>query len=96
MLAYQDLAFKDVLGIKSAAAKFIPKLQNFEHNPWRMNIAQEMLMTFNDDPDLLKNFRTGDISWVYDYYIETKAQSFQWKRPEETRPKKARQVWLNV
>ena len=30
------------------------------------------------------------------YDIETKAQSSQWKRPEEPRPKKARQVWLNV
>ena len=36
-----------------------------------MDIAEEMLMTFNDDPDLLKKVITGDESWVYDY-IETK------------------------
>ena len=29
-----------------------------------MDIAQEMLKTFNDNPDLLKNFITGDESWA--------------------------------
>jgi len=33
---------------------------------------------------------------VYGYDIETKAQSSQWKLPEEPRPKKARQVRSNV
>ena len=49
-----------------------------------------MLRTFNDDPDLLQKVITGDKSWVYGYDIENKAQSFQWKLPEELRPKKAR------
>ena len=57
-----------------------------------MDIAQEMLTTFNDGPDFLKNVVTGDESWVYGYDIETKAQSAQWKWPEEPRPEKARQV----
>ena len=30
------------------------------------------------------------------YDIETKAQSSQWKYPEEASPKKARYIWLNV
>ena len=38
-----------------------------------MDIAQEMLMTFNDDPGLLKKVIIGDESWVYGYHIETKA-----------------------
>ena len=50
----------------------------------------------NDDPDLLKRVITGDKTWVYGYDVETKAQSSQWKRPEEPRPKKARQVQSNV
>ena len=44
-----------------------------------MEIAQEMLKTFNDDPDLLKKIITADKSWVYGYDIETKTQSSQWK-----------------
>ena len=41
-----------------------------------MDIAQEVLTTFNDDPDLLKKIITGDESWLYGYGIETKDQSF--------------------
>ena len=52
-----------------------------------MDIAQKVLTTFNDDPDLLKIVITGDESWVYGYDIETKGQ---WKRPERTKPKKTR------
>ena len=47
--------FTDVLDIKRAALKIVPKLQNFEQKQLRMYIAQEMLTTFHDDPDLLKN-----------------------------------------
>ena len=53
-------------------------------------------MTFNGDPDLLKKVITDDEKWVYGFDIETKTQSSQWKRPEEPRPKKARQVQSNV
>ena len=35
--------FTDVLGIKRAAAKIVPKLLNFKQKPCRMDIAQEML-----------------------------------------------------
>ena len=58
-----------------------------------MDIAQEMLTTSNDDPDLFKKYITGDESWAYTYDIECKVQSFQWKRPNEPRPEKANQVW---
>ena len=61
-----------------------------------MDIAQKMLTTFNDDSDLLKKVITGNESWVYAFGIETKAQSSEWKRPEEPKSKKARQVRSNV
>ena len=38
-----------------------------------MDITQEMLKMFNDDPYLLKKFITGDESGVYGPDIETKA-----------------------
>ena len=43
--------FTDILGMKRAAAKMVPKLLNFEQKQHRMDIAQEMLTTFNDDSD---------------------------------------------
>ena len=44
-----------------------------------MDIAQDMFMTYNDDPDLFKKVITGDESYVHGYDIGTKAQSSQWK-----------------
>ena len=46
--------FTDVLGMKREAVKIVPKLLNFEQQQCGMNIAQEMLTTFNDYLDLLK------------------------------------------
>ena len=57
--------FTNVLVMKCAAAKIIPKLLNFEQKQRRMEVAQEMLLTFNDDPDLLKRIITGEETWVY-------------------------------
>ena len=88
--------FTDVLGMKHEATNIVPKVLNFEQKQCRMDIAQEMLTTFNDDPALLKKVITGGESWVYGYDTETKVQSSQWTHSEEPRPKKARQVRSNV
>ena len=66
----------------------VPKLLNFKQKQCRMDIAQNMLTTFNDDPDLPRKVITGHETWVYDYDIEAKVQTSQWKCPEEPRPKK--------
>ena len=88
--------FSDVLGMKRVAAKFVPKLLNFDQKQRRVDIAQELLNEVNNDPELLKTVITGDETWVYGYDVETKAQSSQWKLPKEPRPKKIRQVRSNV
>ena len=66
--------FTDVLGMKCAAKKIVSKLLNFVQKQCCMDIAQEMLTIFNDDPDLLKEIITGDESGVHGYDIKTKAQ----------------------
>ena len=38
-----------------------------------MDMAQEILRTFNDESDLLKKVINVDVSWVYGYNIEIKA-----------------------
>ena len=58
--------------MKRAAAKIVPKLQNFEQKQCRIDIALEMLTNVNVYSDLLKKVITGDESWVYGYDIETK------------------------
>ncbi|UYV68230.1 SRM [Cordylochernes scorpioides] len=82
--------------MRRVAAKFVPKLLNCDQKQHRMNIANEMLDSVRDDPNLLQRVITGDEAWVYGYDVETKAQSSQWKLPHEPRPKKARQVRSNV
>ncbi|UYV65462.1 hypothetical protein LAZ67_3004435 [Cordylochernes scorpioides] len=88
--------FINDLGMRRVAAKFVPKLLNCDQKQLRMNIANEMLDSVRDDPNLLQRVITGDEAWVYGYDVETKAQSSQWKLPHEPRPKKARQVRSNV
>ncbi|UYV67726.1 hypothetical protein LAZ67_5001784 [Cordylochernes scorpioides] len=88
--------FINDLGMRRVAAKFVPKLLNCDQKQHRMNIANEMLDSVRDDPNLLQRVITGDEAWVYGYDVETKAQSSQWKPPHEPRPKKARQVRSNM
>ncbi|UYV67063.1 GART, partial [Cordylochernes scorpioides] len=87
--------FINDLGMRRVTAKFVPKLLNCDQKQHRMNIANEMLDSVHDDPNLLQRVITGDEAWVYGYDVETKAQSSQWKLPHEPRPKKARQVRSN-
>ena len=65
--------FTNILGMKRAAVKIVSKLLNFEQKQCRMDIAQKILTTFNDNTDLLTNFITANESWLYGYSIETKA-----------------------
>ena len=88
--------FSNVLGMKRVAAKFVPKLLNFEQKQRRMEIAQESLNEFNDDAELMKRIIIGDETWFYGYDLETKSQSSQWRHSGSPRLKKARQVRSNV
>ena len=65
------------------------KLLNFEQKERRMDVAEEMLTTFNDDSGVHKMIISGNELWVFGYDIETEAQTSQWKRSEESKPRKA-------
>ena len=69
-------------------------LGNFEQD--FRNDSRVNLKMVSDDENVLKKVITGDESWVYGYDPETKQQSSQWKRPDEPRPKKARQSRSHV
>ncbi|UYV78819.1 hypothetical protein LAZ67_16002878 [Cordylochernes scorpioides] len=59
--------FINDLGMRRVAAKFVPKLLNCDQKQHRMNIANEMLDSVRDDPNLLQRVITGDEAWVYGY-----------------------------
>ena len=54
--------FSDSLDLKHVAAKFVPKLLNFDQKTLRMTITHEMLNDVNDDSDLLTGVITADES----------------------------------
>ena len=62
--------FSNVLGMKRVAAKFVPKLLNFEQKQTRMEVAQKSLNEVNDDVELRKRIITGDETWVYGYDVK--------------------------
>ena len=88
--------FNKILGMTRVCAKFIPKLLTTEQKDLRSEIAQDNLEMLSDNENVLKKVITGDESWVYGYDPETKQQSSHWKRPDEPRPKKARQSRSHV
>ena len=51
--------FTNDLGMTRVAAKFVPKLLNFDQKQHRINIAQEILDSVRDDPNLLQRVITG-------------------------------------
>ncbi|UYV83689.1 hypothetical protein LAZ67_23002086 [Cordylochernes scorpioides] len=55
--------FINDLGMRRVAAKFVPKLLNCDQKQHRMNIANEMLDSVRDDPNLLQRVITGDEAW---------------------------------
>ncbi|UYV63365.1 hypothetical protein LAZ67_2003861 [Cordylochernes scorpioides] len=56
--------FINDLGMRRVAAKFVPKLLNCDQKQHRMNIANEMLDSVRDDPNLLQRVITGDEAGV--------------------------------
>ena len=49
-----------VLGVKRVAAKFVPKLLNFEQKQRRIKVAQESLNDAKNDAELVKRVITSD------------------------------------
>ena len=56
--------FTNDLGMTRVAAKVVPKLLNFDQKQHRISIAQEILDSVRDDPNLLQRVITGDELWL--------------------------------
>ena len=82
------------LNLQKVFAKFVPKLLTKQQKEWKFLRTCSDLA--NHDPEFIKTIVTGDETWVYNYDLETKFQSSQWKHPESPWPKKAREVYNNV
>ena len=60
------------------AANFVPRVLTEDQKANRVHISQELLDCVSINKNFLKTIVTGDVTWVYGYDVETKAQSSQW------------------
>jgi hypothetical protein len=78
-------------------AKFVPRLLSQEQKELRLSISLELRVLANSDSVLiLRSLMTGDESWVYDYNLEKKMQSFHGRTPKSPQAEKARQSKSNT
>ena len=84
------------LNLQRVSSKFVLKLLTEQQKELRKNISKAMLDLAKHDPEFIKTIITGDETWVYGFYPETKFQFSQWKHPESPWPKKPRKVRSNV
>ena len=96
MLAYRSAHAKQFYGCFRHVTCGNEDCSKIEYKQRRMDIAQDMLTTFNDDADLPKKVIIDDESRLYGYDIVTKTETFQWKLSEEPRPERTHQVRPNV
>ena len=79
------------LGMWKVCAKMVPRLLNDHQKEHHMQICQDIIERLQTEPDLLRRVITGDEMWIFEYQLETKRQSSQWKSLTSLRSKKARQ-----
>ena len=62
------------LHMKRVAAKFVFRLLSEDQKASRLDVCHELKDQLETDPDFLSKIITGDESWCYGYYPETKQQ----------------------
>ena len=55
--------------MRRIAAKFVPKLLNFDQKQHGINIAKELLDSVRNDSNLLQRVIIDDKSWIYGYDV---------------------------
>jgi len=66
--------FAEKIQMYRVSAKFVPRLLTDDQKENRVETSQELLANANGNENFLKNFRTGDETWVYGDGAETKWQ----------------------
>jgi len=72
-----DAIFTDNFHMKRVCTKFVPRLLIDDQREQCQTIARDLFERSCEDVQFLKNIVTGDKSWVYGYYPETKQLSTQ-------------------
>ena len=76
--------------MRKICAKVVPKLLTIDQKARRIDVSHDILERLETKSNLLQNVITGEESWVFEYDLETKRQSLQWKMSTFPKAKKAR------
>jgi len=76
---------KEDLGMRKSSAKMMPRILTHDQKQRRLHISYDLLR----NAEMFDMVITGDETWCFQYYPETKRQSMQWKTQNSPRPKKA-------
>ena len=75
--------------MKKVCAKTVPKLLTPEQKlRWKESCFD--WKTSEESDEFFERVITGDEQWIYEYDIEPKSQSREWKQKDSPRPKKSR------
>ena len=83
--------FVDILWMRRASARIVPKELNFLQKQYREQVSLDMLDHKNSDPTFMERIITGDETWVYEFDMQRNHESSEWRTKEELKPKKPRQ-----
>ena len=75
-------------GMQKVCAKMVPKILSEDQKQNQVKFCEDMLEKIKDDPDILRQIITEDVTWAFQYDSKTKRQNMQWKTAESPRPKK--------
>ncbi|XP_012564605.1 histone-lysine N-methyltransferase SETMAR-like [Hydra vulgaris] len=76
------------LEMKKLAARWMPRVLTVDQKRNRVRTSQQCLDMFNcNQSEFLRRFITMDETWIHYYTPESRQQSAQWLKPEESRPK---------
>jgi len=75
---------KEDLGMRTFSAKIVPRISTHEQKQRRLYISPDLLR----NAEMFDKVITGDETWCFQYDLETKRHSMQWKTQNSPRPKK--------
>ena len=88
LIVYRILS--EDLKLRKICARFVPHTLSDDQKYARVLLAQDIILTYNNDPNFLKTIVAADVTWCFQYEPLTKRQSEVWKSPEDSPPRKVR------
>jgi hypothetical protein len=83
------------LNMQHISVKFVHVLTT-EQKQHSLCVSTNLLQEAEKDQKVMQGTIIGDRTWVYEYDLEMKHQSSQWKSPKSPRPKRMCQVHFKV